>query len=54
MKDLARKMREVISKESGDGGDAGSAPILVPKPPFMPIDSARAENAMSNEDEDAA
>jgi|WetSurMetagenome_2_1015567.scaffolds.fasta_scaffold1647084_1 hypothetical protein len=49
--DLAARMREQLSKESGDEGDSGSAPVPAPTRPISPRDSSRAKKSP---DEDAA
>ena len=51
--DLAANMREQLSRESGDEGDSGSAPIPAPTRPFTPLDSATAQK-IPNEDDLAA
>jgi len=42
MHESAAQMREQISRESGEGGDSGSAPIPFPTRPFTPPDSSGA------------
>jgi len=40
--DLAARMREQLSKESGDESNSGSAPVPAPTRPVAPRDSSRA------------
>src|ERR1035438_8825959 len=40
MTDLAASVRERLSRESGDEGDSGSAPVPTPTRPFTPLDSS--------------
>jgi predicted Zn-dependent protease len=49
--DLAARMREQLSKESGDEGSSGSAPVPAPTRPIAPRDSSRAKKR-SHEEED--
>jgi len=42
MHETAARMREEISREFGDEGDSGSAPIPAPTRPFTPHDSSSA------------
>jgi len=53
MTDMAARMRERLSEESGDEGDAGSAPRPVPTRPFTPHDSSGASK-IPDEDDHAA
>jgi len=50
MRDLAAHMRERISRESGDDGDAGSAPLPVPTKPLRPFDSSGATQIPNQDD----
>ena len=50
MFDLAARVREQLSKESGDEGSSGSAPVPAPTRPVAPRDSSRAKKSP---DEDA-
>ena len=43
MSELAARVRDRLSKESGEDTDAGSAPVPAPKQPITPLDSFRAE-----------
>jgi len=53
MHDMATRMREQISGESGDEGDSGSAPTPAPRRPFTPHDSSGARK-IPNENDHAA
>lgn len=48
--DLAARMREFLSRESGDEGDSGSAPVPVPTRPFTPLDSSSARKIPDEDD----
>jgi hypothetical protein len=48
--DLAARIREQFSKESGDEGDSGSAPVPAPTRPIAPRDSPRAKKRSHEED----
>jgi len=48
--DLAARMREQLSKESGDEDGSGSAPVPAPTRPIAPRDSSRAENRSHEDD----
>jgi Tetratricopeptide repeat len=48
--DLAVRMREQYSKESGDDSGTGSAPLPAPKHPITPLDSFRAERRPDEDD----
>jgi Flp pilus assembly protein TadD len=50
MADLAARMREQLSKESGDDDSAGSAPVPVPTRPITPLDSSRAKRRPNEND----
>jgi hypothetical protein len=52
MSNLAASIRERLSKESGEDGDAGSAPVPAPTRPIPPLDSSRAENGPNEDDRD--
>jgi hypothetical protein len=51
MHDLAKHMREQLTRESGDEGDSGSAPVPAPTRPITPRDSSRAEKRSHEEDD---
>jgi len=53
MTDLAISIREQLSRESGDNGDSGSAPVPAPTRPFTPLDSSSARK-IPDEDDPAA
>ncbi len=50
MSDLAARVREHLSKESGEDSGAGSAPVPVPTRPVTPLDSSRAERRPDEND----
>jgi hypothetical protein len=47
---LAASMREQLSKESGDEGSSGSAPVPAPTRPISPRGSARAKKSLDEND----
>jgi predicted Zn-dependent protease len=48
--DLAARVREQLSKESGDESGSGSAPVPAPTRPIAPRDSARAKTSLDEND----
>jgi len=48
--DMAAGMREQLSKESGDEGSSGSAPVPAPTRPIAPRDSSRAKKRSHEDD----
>jgi hypothetical protein len=50
MSDLAGRMREQLSRESGDEGDSGSAPVPTPTRPVKPPDSSSARKIRDEND----
>ena len=50
MPDLAASVRELLSRESGDDGEAGSAPVPAPTRPRTPRDSSQAKKMPDKDD----
>jgi hypothetical protein len=48
--DLAARMREQLSRESGEDSGSGSAPVPVPRRPITPPDSSRAKERPHEDD----
>ena len=50
MHDLAARMRERLSRESGEDGGAGSAPVPAPTGPISPVGSDQARKNLHEGD----
>ena len=48
--DLAARMREQLSRESGEDSGSGSAPVPVPTRPITPQDSSRTKKRPQQDD----